>query len=854
MRETLGRCEEKIVGRRSDSYWSQRVILTGRGQTQVGGNIVVTIDARWSTAGYLGRMRLARFVVRHAFDAAVMAVAALVQAEIWAIPVPGPKLAIVPGMLLATLPLLLRRRFPFAAPACVFAALAAMTFAEAEATTSSPTLLIALLLAFWSVGAHAEQRQAVAGLAIGFAAIVVVIERDPGVGYADTSGHFLVAAGIWLTAVALRRRARRATELEGRAARLVSEREEQERVAVAAERRRIARDLHDVIAHSVSVMIVQAGAARLLLAEAPDRAVGPLLAVEETGRQALGEMRRLLGVLRGREFQAALSPQPGLAELEALLAQARAVGLPVELTVEGEAGALPKGVELAAYRIVQEALTNARKHAGPAQAHVVVRYGKEELELEIRDDGRASPDGNSGGHGLVGMRERVALYGGELRAGSREGGGYAVRALLPLDASKDVQRHGRDDADRPASQPTRGAADLEEGVSGGDRAADRGLLLRRYGFDTLVVILAVVSEVEIWLGSVPGPKLITVPAVLFYTLPLLLRRRFPFAAPALAFAVQAAITFADEEVGSVTTGLAALLLTFWAAGSHRSRSLAVAGFAIGIASLVIIGEQDVRLQDVPVEAVQSGNFMFVAAAVWLAAFAFQRRTRHTAELEARATHLERDREVRAGIAVAEERTRIARELHDVIAHCVSVMTVQSGAARLLLEEDPKRAVEPLLAVEDTGRQALAEMRRLLEILRRDMVETGLVPQPGLSDLPALVERCEAAGVPVELKVAGEPEALAPGVDLAAYRVVQEALTNAVKHAGPARVWVTVHYDRHALELEIADDGQAAPKNGAHGQGLVGMRERVALYGGDLEAGHRSGRGYAVHARFPLEQP
>jgi signal transduction histidine kinase len=601
-------------------------------------------------------------------------------------------------------------------------------------------------------------------------------------------------------------------------------------------------------------MIVQAGAARLLLAETPGRAVGPLIAVEETGRQALGEMRRLLGILRGREVQAALSPQPGLAELEALLGQARAAGLPVELAVEGEPSALPKGVDLAAYRIVQEALTNARKHAGPARAHVVVRYGKEALELEITDDGRASPNGNSGGHGLVGMRERAALYGGEFRAGRRAGGGYAVRVLLPLDASRDVQRQGGDDADRSASQPTRGAADSEEGVLGGDRATNGGLSLRRHWFDALVVILAVVSEVEIWLGSVPGPKLITVPAVLVYTLPLLLRRRYHFAAPAFVFAVQTAITFADEEVGSATTGLAALLLAVWAAGSHPARSLAVAGFAIGIASLVVIGERDVRLEDVQVEAAQGGNVIFVATAVWLAAFALQRRARRTAELEARATRLEREREERASTAVAEERTRIARELHDVIAHCVSVMTVQSGAARLLLEEDPQRALEPLLAVEETGRQALAEMRRLLEILRSDMVETGLAPQPGLSDLRALVERCEAAGLPVELMVEGEPEALAPGVDLAAYRVVQEALTNAIKHAGPARVWVTVHYGGHALELEIADDGQTVPNNGAHGHGLVGMRERVALYGGDLEAGPRGAGGYAVHARFPLDQP
>jgi signal transduction histidine kinase len=796
-----------------------------------------------------------RLAVRHLFDLAVLVVAVVVQIEVWAMPVPGPKLAVVPGMLLATLPLVLRRRFPFAAPACVLAALAAMTFADPETTASSPTLLAALFLAFWSVGAHAEPRQAVAGLATGFAAIVVVIERDPGVGWADTSGHFLVGTGVWLAALVLQRRGRRATELERRTARLESEREEWEGAAVAAERRRIARDLHDVIAHSVSVMIVQAGAARLLLAEAPGRAVGPLLAVEETGRQALAEMRRLLGMLRRGEAQAELAPQPGLAQLEALLAHVRAAGLPVELAIENEPRALPRGVDLAGYRIVQEGLTNARKHAGPAQAHVVVRYGQEALELEVTDDGRAPTSGNLGGHGLVGMRERVVLYGGEFSAGPRAGGGYAVRVVLPLEAGRDEQRHGRDDADGPVSQATRDAADAETVISGGDRATNGGLSLRRHWFDALVVLLAVVSEVEIWIGSVPGPKLVTVPAVLFYTLPLLLRRRFPFAAPAFAFAVQAAISFAGEEVGSLATGLAALLLAFWAAGCHHARSLAVAGLAVGIASLVVIGERDVRVEDVQVEAAQGGNVILVGVAVWLAALALQRRTRRAAELEERATGLEREREARARATVAEERARIARELHDVVAHCVSVMTVQAGAARLLLDEEPRRAVEPLLAVEETGRQALAEMRRLLEILRRDTTETGLAPEPGLVELRALVERCERAGLPVELAIEGERErALASGVDLAAYRVVQEALTNAIKHAGPARAWVTVRHTGQSLELEIRDDGRAMPKNGDHGHGLVGMRERVALYGGDLEAGPRAGGGYAVHARFPLEQP
>jgi signal transduction histidine kinase len=183
-------------------------------------------------------------------------------------------------------------------------------------------------------------------------------------------------------------------------------------------------------------MTVQAGAARLLLADQPERARAPLTSVEETGRQALAEMRRLLGILRTDEASAALTARPGLAALAGLLAQVRTAGLPVDLAIEGEARSLPSGLDLAAYRIVQEALTNACKHAGPARAHVLVRYRRQALELEITNDGRHPTRADGGGHGLVGMRERVALYGGELEAGPRSEGVYAVRARLPLEPAQ----------------------------------------------------------------------------------------------------------------------------------------------------------------------------------------------------------------------------------------------------------------------------------------------------------------------------------------------------------------------------------------------------------------------------------
>jgi signal transduction histidine kinase len=222
---------------------------------------------------------------------------------------------------------------------------------------------------------------------------------------------------------------------------------------VAEERGRIARELHDVVAHSVSVMVVQAGAARRTLAASPEQAATALGQIELTGRQALVELRRLLGLLRDDEAgDADLAPQPSLAHLESLAAAAREAGLPVEVAVEGEPQPLPAGVDLSAYRIVQEALTNSLKHSGPGRARILVRYGVHDLRLEIRDDGPAGNGQRKGqasafgrqpadsprrerraGHGLIGMRERVALFGGTLETGSLPGGGYRVAARLPLD-------------------------------------------------------------------------------------------------------------------------------------------------------------------------------------------------------------------------------------------------------------------------------------------------------------------------------------------------------------------------------------------------------------------------------------
>jgi signal transduction histidine kinase len=221
-------------------------------------------------------------------------------------------------------------------------------------------------------------------------------------------------------------------------------------------------------------------------------------------------------------------------------------------------------------------------------------------------------------------------------------------------------------------------------------------------------------------------------------------------------------------------------------------------------------------------------------------------------LSERARVLEREREVNVRAAAAEERVRLARELHDLVGHSVSVMVVQAGAERLALGEERPETRDALLAIERTGREALAEMSRLLGILRRgDDEQLSLAPRPSLLDVEALIETIRDAGIPVELRVEGRRLRLPAGVDVSAYRIVQEALTNVVKHAGPARVSVTGRYGLRSVELEVADDGAVTAAGGA-GYGLVGMRERVELHGGTFEAGQRPEGGFAVRAILPTE--
>jgi signal transduction histidine kinase len=341
---------------------------------------------------------------------------------------------LISAILLMTLPLLARRRFPFAAPATTVIAASVFSFVEGEFIPFSGVGFLTLVVVAFLFGLVRDRRQAAAGLALAYATMIVVHWNEPDGALGDVAFVAIIFSLLWVAGLALGHKLAAAAEAEERAARLEREREERARAAVEEERARIARELHDVVGHSVSVMTVQAGAVRRLLRPEQEREREALLVVEHTGREALAEMRRMVGVLRHPEEAPALAPQPGLEQLARLVAQAREAGLPVELRVEGEPAPLPPGVDLAAYRAVQEGLTNARKHAGAGRVEVVVRYADSRVELLVVDDGRGNGSGDGLGHGLAGMRERVALYGGEFEAGPRPEGGYALRVSLPLTA------------------------------------------------------------------------------------------------------------------------------------------------------------------------------------------------------------------------------------------------------------------------------------------------------------------------------------------------------------------------------------------------------------------------------------
>ena len=358
-------------------------------------------------------------------------------------------------------------------------------------------------------------------------------------------------------------------------------------------------------------------------------------------------------------------------------------------------------------------------------------------------------------------------------------------------------------------------------------------LVRRYLLDALIVFAAVEVVLDVVLRSDPGGPVTTVwfaaPAAALIVVTLLWRRRFSFGAPAAVWLLAAAVSFVDGRlvVFSVSTFAAGMAAAFLLGNLRDGRDA-------GIGLAVVLGGAAIVVYNDPAHA--SGEAVFVpilVGLVWLAGFGLRKRT------------------VQAESAVADERVRIARELHDVVGHAVSVMTIQASAVRRLLRPEQERERDALLAVERTGREALAEMRRLVGVLRDPDESPDLAPQPGLDRVEELLIHARESGLPVELTIEGDPVRLPAGVDLTAYRVVQEGLTNAIRHAGASHAEVHVRYDGDHIEVEVCDDGHGSNGSGHQGHGLAGMRERVSIFAGELEAGSRPGGGYRLSARLPV---
>jgi len=365
-----------------------------------------------------------------------------------------------------------------------------------------------------------------------------------------------------------------------------------------------------------------------------------------------------------------------------------------------------------------------------------------------------------------------------------------------------------------------------------------------------VIVLAWAVYVELVATRADFEARVQYPLGLLFALPLLLRRRWPLPAvlvPLAAFSLSSALDGGGLQ--RLTLPFFCALAVAVAAGAIEDRAQAIAGAAALLATIstIVLTSPNGGADD----------FFWISfffAAAWLAGRAFATRAQQTRELRARVRAAERARAEAENRAATAERARIAQELHDVVAHSVSVMVVQASGVRRLLKDDQAREREALESVEQTGRQALSEMRRMLGVMRsgEERPAAALAPQPGLDHLDRLIEQVEEAGLPVKLTVEGTRMPLSPGVDLSAYRIVQEGLTNALKHARGANTEVTVRYGDDAVEVAIEDDGPGA-KNGTElGHGLVGMRERVALYGGTLEAGPRPQGGFVLRARLPVE--
>jgi signal transduction histidine kinase len=376
-----------------------------------------------------------------------------------------------------------------------------------------------------------------------------------------------------------------------------------------------------------------------------------------------------------------------------------------------------------------------------------------------------------------------------------------------------------------------------------------------------VLAFTLTSQYEIWVGPLPllagtvsGPKLVMSVVAAVISVGLALRLRYPLLALALAMGLFGLKPILDHFFGkgpdlNLFEAFLSQVFIVYSTAAHTAGRRAYAGAAM-IVAFQLIGYGTL----LPGAVNQAfGEWVFYAIA-WALGKTLRYREVRTDRLEARTAELEAQREEQILTAVTDERARIARELHDIVAHSVSLMVLQAGAARQALDRQPEKAREPLLSIEATGRTAMSELRRLVAMLRQPGDDEQLAPQPSLRHLNLLVAQMRETGLVIDVDESCAQDGIPPGVDLSAYRIAQEALTNVLKHAGAEHVGLKVRCDGAAVEVTVEDDGRGPSADGSlvGGHGLIGMRERVSLFGGQFDAGAREGGGFRVFARLPYE--
>ncbi|HEX3516423.1 MAG TPA: histidine kinase [Trebonia sp.] len=731
-------------------------------------------------------------------------------AEVTRLTYAAPAALGVTSCVLCTATVAVRRRIPFTAAATAVTALTAYQIATHD--PDGAFVAPAMVLTYYYAGRSAAERRAwrrlAALLGYGLAGMAAI-----GLG----TGTFVPGSlGAWafmlLSAAAgviVARHVSMTRQLAEATASLRDEQRVRAARALGEERNRIARELHDVVAHHVGVMVIQASAARLMAAADPAAGRAALRVIEQSGGEALVDLRRIIGVLHRQDTPDGAMPA-GLAHLDALAERTRLSGVPVEVQASGPVDQVPAAVDLVAYRVVQEALTNVVKHARSASARVMISVGRHSLWVMVTDDGAgpAGPGLPASGHGLAGMRERVELYGGTLVSRHRAGGGFEVRADIPLRSGPlECHETSNDASVLPQWRP---AVALPHWLGGLRPWSD--LLLAGFW-------LAALEGDALTDQYRRGPLALNLAAVAVIACAFASRRRF--AGLFLLVAALAAVALRPGLASSHATlvGFYCVSVPLFTVASWRPLRPALAGLLFWTAGLIGSGV----IWHQPAGGIVGGVIMswllWAAGRVWRGHRLLAERLAETHAL------LAAERDDRERLAIATERGRIARELHTLVAQDVVGMVVRASAAQRAFTADPAAAVAAAGAIEQAGREALARMRDILGVLRARQTVVPRQPQPGLGQLHTLIQQLRDGGRTVELSIEGEPSPLPAGVDLTAYRIIEAALTTADTRRTRA-VTVAVRFRVDGVEVDVAGSGLRLSR-----QLRVTVGERAALCAG-----------------------